>query len=272
MGTEIQSFTGTALQVKNDFVDPIKNAITGALPLFMREDADAWIRGAILEVSKTPQLVQYAKNNFPAFAGTLTRVASLGLPLNRDMVYVLPFGSKQGMQANVIMGWRGELELIYRAGNVETVHHEEIFENDRYEWRDGAPRLIAPAPEGQRGKIKHAVAWAVLKSGKTSQYAVVSADRIAAAKKASRGSSSPSSPWVQHETAMWRKTAIHELANFVDSSVEECRPERLEAMKTRAALALDVEREKTARIEAENRALELKIKLMELENKKKEEG
>lgn len=135
MSTEIQQFTGTALQVKNDFVDPIKNAITGALPLFMREDSEAWIRGAILEVSKTPQLVQYAKNNFPAFAGTLTRVAALGLPLNRDMVYVLPFASKQGMQANVIMGWRGELELIYRAGNVETVHHEEIFENDRYDWR-----------------------------------------------------------------------------------------------------------------------------------------
>lgn len=152
MSTEIQQFTGTALQVKNDFVDPIKNAITGALPLFMREDSDAWIRGAILEVSKTPQLVQYAKNNFPAFAGTLTRVAALGLPLNRDMVYVLPFASKQGMQANVIMGWRGELELIYRAGNVETVHHEEIFENDRYEWRDGAPPPYRSRSRGTAGQ------------------------------------------------------------------------------------------------------------------------
>lgn len=168
MSNEIQQFTGTALQVKNDFVDPIKNAITGALPLFMREDSEAWIRGAILEVSKTPALVQFAKNNFPAFTGTLTRVA--------------------------------------------------------------------------------------------------------AAKKASRGSSSPSSPWVQHEVAMWRKTAIHELANFVDSSVEECRPERLEAMKARAALALEVEREKTSRMEAENRALELKIKLMEMEATEKEEA
>lgn len=268
MSTEIQQFTGTALTVKNDFVDPIKNAITGALPLFMREDSEAWIRGAILEISKTPTLVQYAQNNFPAFAGTLTRVAALGLPLNRDMVYVLPFGSRQGMQANVIMGWRGELELIYRAGNVETVHHEEIFENDKYEWRDGAPRLIEPAPDSERGKIRYAIAWAILRSGKTSQYAVVGVDRIAAAKKTSRGSTSPASPWVQHETAMWRKTAIHELANFVDSSVEECRPERLEAMKTRAALALDVERMKIDRMEAENRALELKIRLMELEAQK----
>lgn len=272
MSAEIQQFTGTALQVKNDFVDPIKNAITGALPLFKREDADAWIRSAILEVSKTPALVQFAKNNFPAFAGTLTRVAALGLPLNRDMVYVLPFGSRQGMQANVIMGWRGELELIYRAGNVESVHHEEIFENDRYEWRDGAPRLIAPAKEGERGALRYAVAWAKMKSGEISQFSVVDRDRIAAAKKASKGASSPSSPWVQHEVAMWRKTAIHELANFVDSSVEECRPERLEAMKTRAALALDVEREKTARLAEENRAMELKIKLMEMDTKKKEES
>ncbi len=272
MSAEIQQFTGTALAVKTDFVDPIKNAITGALPLFMREDADAWIRGAILEISKTPALVQYAKNNFPAFAGTLTRVAALGLPLNRDMVYVLPFASRQGMQANIIMGWRGELELIYRAGNVETVHHEIIYANDRYEWRDGAPRLITHAPEEKRGKIKYAVAWAKLKSGAISQFAIVDADRIEAAKKAAKGSSAPSSPWVLHEAAMWRKTAIHELANFVDSSVEECRPERLEAMKTRAALALDVERAKTERIEAENRALELKLKLMELEAIKKEEG
>lgn len=83
MSAEIQQFTGTALAVKNDFVDPIKNAITGALPLFMREDSDAWIRGAILEVSKTPQLVQYAKNNFPAFAGTLTR-AALALDVERE--------------------------------------------------------------------------------------------------------------------------------------------------------------------------------------------
>jgi len=71
---------------------------------------------------------------------------------------------------------------------------------------------------------------------------------------------------------MWRKTAIHELANFVDSSVEECRPERLEAMKTRAALALDVEREKTARLAEENKAMELKIRLMELEAEKKEKS
>lgn len=41
-------------------------------------------------------------------------------------------------------------------------------------------------------------------------------------------------------------------------------------MKTRAALALDVEREKTARLAEENRAMELKIKLMELEQTKKE--
>lgn len=83
MSAEIQSFTGTALQVKNDFVDPIKNAITGALPLFMREDSEAWIRSAILEVSKTPQLVQYAKTDFPNFAGTLTR-AALALDVERE--------------------------------------------------------------------------------------------------------------------------------------------------------------------------------------------
>ena len=65
MSTEIQSFTGTALQVKNDFVDPIKNAITGALPLFMREDADAWIRGAILEVSRLRSLFSTPKIIFP---------------------------------------------------------------------------------------------------------------------------------------------------------------------------------------------------------------
>lgn len=278
MSTEIQQFTGTALQVKNDFIDPIKNAVTRALPLFKREDSEAWVTGAILEISKTPQLVQYAKTDFPSFAGTLTRAASYGLPLNQGLIYILPYRTRKGMTADVIMGWRGEIELIYRAGKVETVRHEEIFENDRYEYRDGAPRLIAPAPEGQRGKIKYAVAWGELKSGGVTQFAVADAARIKAAKNASASWKSDmkygtkSSPWHDHEVAMWRKTAVHELASFAEWSVEECRPERLEAMKTRAALALDVEREKTARMEAENRALELKIKLMEMEAEKKEKS
>lgn len=278
MSNEIQQFTGTALQVKNDFVDPIQKSIKDALPLFMRDESEAWIRSAVFEISKSEQLKQYAKNDFPSFAGTLTRAASYGLPLNQGLIYILPYRTRKGMTADVIKGWRGELELIYRAGKVETVHHEEIFENDRYEYRGGAPRLIAPAPEGQRGKIKYAVAWGVLKSGALTQFAVVDAARIEAAKNASASwkadmkYGTKSSPWHEHEVAMWRKTAVHELAGFTEWSVEECRPERLEAMKTRAALALDVEREKTARMEAENRAMELKIKLMELEANKKEEG
>ena len=75
----------------------------------------------------------------------------------------------------------------------------------------------------------------------------------------------PSPVWEKHPEAMWRKTALRELATWVDTSVEECRPEKLTAIAERRQAAVEVMDAETRRLEAENRAMELKLRLAELE-------
>ena len=153
----------------------------------------------------------------------LSEAAQLGLMPGTDEYYLTP---KAGKVLGVV-GYQGEVELMYRAGAVSSVIVENVYQNDKFSWNPGT--MTKPLHEvdwfgGDRGKIIGSYAYAIMKDGAVSKVVVVDKARIDRAKSASASASSgKNSPWTTDEAAMILKTAAHDLAKWVPTSAEYIR-------------------------------------------------
>ena len=128
-----------------------------------------------------------------------------------------------------VRGYQGEIELIYRAGAVSSVKAEVVYANDVFDYqptRDEKPRHEIDWDAEDRGPVRLAYAYAVMKDGATSKVVVVNKARIKRAMDASSTAGKSFSPWASDEAAMWLKTAVHDLRKWVPTSAEYLRAQR----------------------------------------------
>nr|DAV51065.1 MAG TPA: RecT protein [Caudoviricetes sp.] len=250
-----------AKSIQTHVIAPSRAQVIAALPSHMREDGDAFLTAFITQVAQNQALTRAAMQNAAGLMATVQEAARLGLVPGSPDYYLVP----RGNQVTGMVSYRGEMELMRRTGRVRDFGHMLVRDNDRFEWRGVTELpLLQEAPEGERGELRCAIAWAEYRDGTRSSIVRVDRDRIAAAKKASGSARSASSPWVQHEAAMWRKTAFHELSLIVGTSVEERRPEALAAAAEREALHMERDRLEVERMQAENERLRLQVELARL--------
>lgn len=250
-----------ARSIQTHVIAPARAQVIAALPSHMREDGDAFLTAFITQVAQSQALTRAAMQNASGLMATVQEAARLGLVPGSPDYYLVP----RGNQVTGMVSYKGEMELMRRTGRVRDFGHMLVRENDRFEWR-GVTELpmLQEAPEGERGELRYAIAWAEYRDGTRSSIVRVDRDRIAAAKKASGSARSSASPWVQHEAAMWRKTAFHELSLIVGTSVEERRPEALAAAAEREAQRMERDRLEVERMQAENERLRLQVELARL--------
>lgn len=193
---------------------------------------ETWCRVAIGALRRDRNLEQAARNNPAAFLGALLDAARRGLEPGTEQYYLVPQKNKGRLEVRGQMGYQGVIELIYRAGAVSSVIVEVVRENDTFAYVPG--KHDRPVHEidwfGDRGALKGAYAYAVMKDGATSKVVILNRGDINRAKESSQGASSSYSPWKKHEEAMWLKTAAHRLAKWVPTSAEYIR-EQLRAVK-----------------------------------------
>lgn len=250
-----------ARSIQAHVIAPSRAQVIAALPSHMREDGDAFLTAFITQVAQNQALTRAAMQNAAGLMATVQEAARLGLVPGSPDYYLVP----RGNQVTGMVSYRGEMELMRRTGRVRDFGHMLVRENDRFQWRGVTELpLLQEAPEGERGELKYAIAWAEYRDGTRSSIVRVDRDRIAAAKKASGSARSSSSPWVQHEAAMWRKTALKELSLIVGTSVEERRPEALAAAAEREAQRMERDRLEVERMQAENERLRLQVELARL--------
>lgn len=250
-----------AQSIKLNVIDPVAPQVIAALPAHMREDGAAFLTAFITQVAQSPALTRAAMSDAAGLMATVQEAARLGLQPGSPDFYLVPRGSKvAGM-----VSYRGEMELMRRTGRVRDFGCMIVREHDRLEWR-GTTELpsLQEAPEGERGALRYAIVWAEYRDGTRSSVVRVDRDRIEAAKRSSSSARSSGSPWVQHEVAMWRKTAFHELSLIVGTSVEERRPEAVSAMVERERMLLERERMELDRLQAETERLRLELELARL--------
>jgi recombination protein RecT len=203
--------------------------LTAVLPSHLADQSDGWLAAAIAAAKKTPALWSAANTDPGSLMNALSEAAGLGLRPGTPEYYLTVRGGK----ILGVTGYQGEIELMYRAGAVSSVIVEPVFAKDGFEYTpgiDARPRHTIDWDADDRGPIRLAYAYAVMKDGATSKVVVVNKARIRRAMEASATAGKGHSPWASDEVAMWMKTAAHDLAKWVPTSAEYIR-EQIRAVR-----------------------------------------
>ena len=212
------------------------------VPRYLHEFADvlpshikseAFVQMALAALRRDDKLMTAARNDPGSLIFALRDAARLGLEPGTEQYYLTPRKDHGQDRVLGIVGYQGEVELMYRAGAVSSVIVEAVREADLFQYRPG--RDERPIHEidwdlDDRGPLRLAYAYAPMRYGSTSKVVIVNKARIARAKKASGTANSDYSPWKTDEEAMWLKTAAHDLAKWVPTSAEYMR-EQLRVMR-----------------------------------------
>ncbi|EOI3556579.1 recombination protein RecT [Cronobacter dublinensis] len=202
-----------------------KAQIALALPKHMT--ADRLARIAMTELRKTPKLMQCDQMSF---LGAIMQCAQLGLEPGGALghAYLLPFDrrQKQGNQwvtvateAQLIIGYRGMIDLARRSGQIVSLSARAVHENDTFSYAYGLEEKLehVPCEDGNPGALTHVYAVARLKDGGV-QFEVMS--KTAVDKVRALSKSGDKGPWVEHYEEMAKKTAIRCLFKYLPVSIE----------------------------------------------------
>lgn len=150
--------------------------------------------------------------------------ASLDLDIDpRGLAYLVPYKNKGVMEAQFQIGYMGLIELAYRSGKVKAISAHCIYESEKDKVKirriDGRFEVEHPFNyEPTTGKIIAVYASAEIE-GLGSQTIVLRRDEVEKFRAVSKAPDSPA--WKNHESAMYKKTAIRQLAKFLPKSILE---------------------------------------------------
>lgn len=185
-------------------------ALPKALPV------DRFLRCLMTTINRDPKLLDCDRDS--VLAGAMT-AAQLGLEIDPALgrAYLIPYKGK----AQLIIGYKGYVDLAYRSGQLAGLQAEAVYEADHFSYALGLdPKLEhIPADLEDRGPLKFAYAVASLANGGKA-WRVLNRAQVMKHKKSSQSAGSSYSPWTTHEEEMWRKTAIRALSSILPLSPE----------------------------------------------------
>ena len=189
-----------------------KAAFVAALPRHM--NADRLIRVALTSFNLTPKLLECTPRSL---LGAVIQCAQLGLePGVLGHAYLIPYGK----DVQLVIGYKGLIQLARRSGEISTVTAHEVYSKDKFSYQYGLdPKLIhIPSEEAQRGDITHFYAVVKLKDGgaqfEVMTRAQVDAHRDRYSRAAKQG------PWVTEYPEMGKKTVLRRVLKLSPASIE----------------------------------------------------
>lgn len=190
----------------------MKAQFAAALPKHMT--AERMVRIITTEIRKTPALV---KCDQQSFLGSVIQCAQLGLEPGNSLghAYLLPYGN----QVQLIIGYRGMIDLARRSGQIVSLSARAVREKDEFDYRLGLHEDLThkPCEEEDAGEVTHVYAVARLRDGGV-QFEVMSRGQVEAVRSQSKAGKS--GPWVSHWEEMAKKTVIRRLFKYLPVSVE----------------------------------------------------
>lgn len=146
-------------------------------------------------VKKTPDLL---KCNPQSLFGSILYFAEIGLPFNtpEGFGYILPYASKNGMDATPIIGYKGLVEMAYRNPKVKSIRIQSVYRNDDFSYEYGTTEFIKHKPlmEGERGDLIGVYAIAQVE-GINPLFVVVHKNELDKIQKLSKAGNSSYSPY-----------------------------------------------------------------------------
>ncbi len=172
-------------------------------------------------ITQNPTLQQCT---VPSIIKAASMSASLDLDLDvRGLAYLVPYKNHGVLEAQFQIGYLGLIELAYRSGKVKAISAHVIRESEKgviaIEREDGQYKVIHPFSYTEpTGEIVAVYATAIVE-GVDPQTIVMRRDEVEKLRAVSKAPNSPA--WVKHEPAMYKKTAIRQLAKFLPKSILE---------------------------------------------------
>lgn len=203
--------------------------IKAALPRHMTPERLARI--VTTEIRKTPKLAECTP---VSFFGAVIQCAQLGLEPGNALghAYILPYDKrvKEGTQwktayteAQLIIGYRGMIDLARRSGQIISIDARAVYEGDKFDCRLGLDPHIEHEPDwtnanrADAAKLQFVYAVAKLKDGGI-QFDVMSRAEIDGIR--ARSKASDNGPWKTDYSAMALKTVVRRLFKFLPVSIE----------------------------------------------------
>lgn len=185
-------------------------------------DPDRFVRLLWTAANTNPELFECDPTSFLA-AGI--GAAQLGLEPNdaRGLCYLIPFrDSRRGRAVQLILGYRGLLDLARRSGAVTAIDSDVVRDGDVFVWRKGTdPTLRYERRSHDRSDDSVIAAFATARVGGDVQFEVV--DRVDLDALQSQYGRSDQSPWRTHFPEMARKTALRRLCKLLPQTVQLAR-------------------------------------------------
>lgn len=185
------------------------------------------LKVAQIAATTTPALLEC---EVPSLVGAIGQCAQMGLEPNTVLghAYLVPFNTKRKRQngqeewvksVQVIIGYKGLIDLARRSGQIVSISAHEVYENDDFELVYGLEEKLNHTPSfSDRGVIRGFYAVAKLKDGGTA-FEFMSDHQVKEIMSASQ-SKGKYGPWKDHYTEMGRKTVIRRLAKYLPLSIE----------------------------------------------------
>lgn len=218
---------GTAVEKRSDNtlqgqIKSMESQFALAMPKGM--EAAQLVRDALTCLRQTPDL---AKCTPATVLGALMSCAQLGLrPGVLGHAWVLPFYDKhsRGFKAQLIVGYKGYVDLAYRNPQVSSVIARTVYDGDTFDVEYGLEdKLIhKPAMSGERSKpIAHYAIFKTASGGRA--FWVMTEDEMQAHKRKYAPTNKAGNivgPWNSDYEAMARKTCLLRLAAWMPKSTE----------------------------------------------------
>ena len=181
--------------------------------------AERFSRLLLTAANTNPELFECDPRSFLA-AGV--GAAQLGLEPNdpRGLAYLVPFKVRGRKVVQLIIGYRGMLDLARRSGLVSAINAHAVFVDDAFTYRLGLLPMLdhVPHPDGDDDPAKLAYVYAVARVAGDVQFVVLSRRQIDRVRD--QYARSTQSPWHTHYVEMALKTALRRLCKWLPQTVE----------------------------------------------------
>jgi len=194
--------------------DVFKAQVARALPKHLK--ADRFIRIACTAIMRTPKLQQCEQ---VSFFNSLLTLSQLGIEPDGRRAHLIPFENrKRGVvECQLIIDYKGLVELAMRTGQVSYIHADVICDNDVFEYDKGEIKQHKIDFKKPRGKVYATYAICRFKDG-TEKAEVMPMEEIVAIQKRSKAGNC--GPWMTDFNEMAKKTVFRRLSKWITLSPE----------------------------------------------------
>lgn len=194
--------------------DAFKQSLSNILPKHVTPERMA--RVAILALTRTPLLSECTQTSF---FRCLLDLSQWGIEPDGRRAHLIPFYNSKGQcyECQLIIDYKGLVELCYRSGVVANIHADVVCENDIFTYDRGELVRHQIDFKADRGKMYAVYCLVRMKDG-TEKCEVLTKQEVDGIR--ARSKAGKSGPWVTDYNEMAKKTAFRRVSKWIPLSAE----------------------------------------------------